>query len=87
MHGLINSEILMEIIRELSKSDENTMIPSECVPSLAKGIEAQRTQAAIINRFQKVKSFNVKLQKMKTERIKTGHTSEENATIMARSTD
>ena len=42
IHRLNDPEMLTEIIRELTKSDENMMIPSEYVLMWAKIIEAQR---------------------------------------------
>ena len=36
IHGLNDSEMLTEIIRELTKSNENTVIPSEHVLTWAK---------------------------------------------------
>ena len=38
MHMLNDSEMLAEISRELTRSDENTMIPSESVLAWAKRI-------------------------------------------------
>ena len=49
MHRLDNSDKLAEIIRELTKTNENTLVTSEQVLVLAKGIEAHRSQAAVIH--------------------------------------
>ena len=63
-------------LRELTKSDENTMIPSELVLVWAKRIEAQRGQAAVINNLSEVKNFEVIWSKRwgQANRDKTCHT-------------
>ena len=55
--------MLTEIIREHAKSNENTMIPSECVFTWAKGTEVQRAHTAVINSLCDVKNFDAILQK------------------------
>ena len=57
IHGLGDSEMLMEIIQELTKCSENMMIPNEHLLIWAKRIEAQRAQAAVINSLHEVKSI------------------------------
>ena len=75
IHGLNDSELLTEIIRELTKSHENTMVPSEHVLILAKRIEGQRAQAAVINSLHEVKNLDAMWQKDDgKQRNKTGHT-------------
>ena len=49
IHILNDNEILAEIIKELTKCDENMTILSENVLNWAKRIEAQRAQMAVIN--------------------------------------
>ena len=49
IHMLNDSEMLTEIIRELTNGDENIMIPSNNVLIWAKRIEAKRALAAVIN--------------------------------------
>ena len=49
IHGLNDEEMLAEIIRELTKSDENTNIHSENVLPWAKRVEAKRAQIVVIN--------------------------------------
>ena len=57
IHRLNDSGMLTEIIMELTKSDEN-MIPTECMLTWEKGIEALRAQVAVINSLHEVRSFN-----------------------------
>ena len=49
INGLNNMEMLVEIIRELTKCEENITIHSENVLIWAKRVEAQRTQMAVIS--------------------------------------
>ena len=63
IHWLNDSEMLTEIIREPNKNDESTMIPSECVLTWAKRVEAQRAQEAVINGLHEVKNFDMIQQK------------------------
>ena len=46
---LNDSEMATEMIRELTKSNANMMIPSEHIVTWTKRIETQRAQAAVIN--------------------------------------
>ena len=62
--------MLAEIIRELTVSDENKMIPSECVLTWAKGVEDQRAKAAVINSLHGVKTFIQYYKRMKVNRDK-----------------
>ena len=55
---LNDSEMLAEIIREFTKSDDNLMIPSELVLIWAKIIEGLGAQEAVINRLHDVKNFD-----------------------------
>ena len=52
--------MLAEIIRDLTKSDENTVILSERVLVLVKRIEAQRAQVAVINSLSNIKNLDIK---------------------------
>ena len=63
IHRLNGSEMPTEIIYELTKCDENAMIPCECVFIWAKRIETQRAQIAVINSLLEVKNFDATLQK------------------------
>ena len=54
--------MLTEIIRGLTKSDENTLLLSEHVLIWAKRIEAQRAQVAVINSSHGLKSLDAILQ-------------------------
>ena len=58
IHGLNDTDMLREIIQELTKIQENTEITSESVLSLAKGVAAQRTQSAIMNSLTEMKEFD-----------------------------
>ena len=58
MHGLNDSDMLGEIIRELTKTDENMLVTSEQVLVLAKRIEAQRAWAEVINSLGEVDDFD-----------------------------
>ena len=55
--------MLTEIIRELTECDENMMIPSDGVLTMAKRNEAQIAQIAVINSLHEVKNFDIILQK------------------------
>ena len=63
IHGLNDQNMLTEIIRQLTKSDENMIIPSEHVLTSVKRAEAQRDQTAVFNSSHKVKNFDTILQK------------------------
>ena len=52
---LNDKEMLAEILRELTKCDENMTILSEHVLTWAKRIEAQRTQIAVISSLHEIK--------------------------------
>ena len=58
IHGLNDSDLLTEIIRELIKTGENRSVTSVQVWAWAKRIETQRTQAAVINSLSEVKEFD-----------------------------
>ena len=68
MHALNDSEMLAEITRELSKSDWNVIIPSECVLISATRVEVQRAQAADINSLHELKNFYAILKWTKANR-------------------
>ena len=61
--GLNNEEMLVEIIREVTKCDENTNIHSENVLTWAKRVEAQRAQTAVISSLNERKCFDAIVQK------------------------
>ena len=50
--------MLAEIIRKLTKCEENVTIPSETVLAWAKRVEAQRAQTAVISRLHELKNFD-----------------------------
>ena len=58
IHRLNDSEMLTEIIREFTESDENVIIPSEHVLTWAKRVEVHRAQAAVINSLHELKNFD-----------------------------
>ena len=62
MHGLNDEEMLAEIIRELTKCDENTNTHSENVLTWAKRVETQRAQTALISNLHKIKSIDATVQ-------------------------
>ena len=59
------TEMLVETIRDLTKSDENMMIPSEQILVLAKRIDAQRAQAAVINSLSEVNNMMTSIWRQK----------------------
>ena len=71
LYGLNNSWMLAEIIREITKSDENVMIPEEGVLVWANRIEDQTAQVAIINSCREVKNLDIIQQKVKGKEIET----------------
>ena len=58
IHGQNDTDMLGEIIRELTKIHENTEITSENLLCWAKRVEAQRAQSAIMNSLTEAKEFN-----------------------------
>ena len=63
IHGLNIEEILVEIIRELMKCEENITIHSENVLTCAKRVEAQRAKTAVISSLHEVKNFDAIVQR------------------------
>ena len=55
VHGLNDEEMLAEIIRELTKCDENMTIISEHMLIWAKGIEAQGAKMVVTSSLYEVK--------------------------------
>ena len=49
IHGLNDDEMLVEVIRDLTKCREDVTIPSETVLAWGKRVEAQRVQKVVIN--------------------------------------
>ena len=49
IHGLNDDEILTDVMKELTKYEENVIMPSEMVLVWAKRIEAQRAQTVAIS--------------------------------------
>ena len=89
-HGLKDSEMLMEIIRKLTKGDENIVKLSEHLLTWAKRVEVQRAQAAVINCSHKLKNFDAILQMDKGKQRETKPAtpvkmSEEDANTVVRS--
>ena len=67
IHSLDDTDMLREIIWELTKIKENGRIMSENVLSWAKTVEAQRAQPAIMNSITEAKEFyKIKLTKTHT---------------------
>ena len=60
IHRLNDNDMLAEIIRELTKTDENMHVTCEQILAWAKRIKAQRAQAAVINSLSEVKEFDKK---------------------------
>ena len=58
IHGLNDTEMLGEIVKELTKVHENEEITSEKVLSWAKRIKAQRAQSTIMNSLTESKEFD-----------------------------
>ena len=65
------TQISAAIIRDLIKSNENTMMPREWALVWAKRIEAQRAQLAVINGLSEVKNFDIIWQKDDGKHIET----------------
>ena len=55
--------MLVEIIRELTKCDENTNIHNESVLTWAKRVEAQRVQTVVNSSLHETKSFDAIVKK------------------------
>ena len=55
IHGLKDSEMLTEVIRELTKCKENVIIPSEIALVCIKRVEAQRAQTVVISSLHDLK--------------------------------
>ena len=58
IHSLDDTEMLVEIIRELTKIQENTYIMSENMLCWAKRVEAKRAPSAIMSSITKAKELN-----------------------------
>ena len=58
IHGLNHTEMLGEIIRELTKMKADNTINSETVLAWAKRAELQRVQAAVISSIIETKEFD-----------------------------
>ena len=58
MHRLNYSDMLAEIIRELTQTDGNTHVSSEQALAQGKIIEAHRGQSLVINSLSGVKGFD-----------------------------
>ena len=58
IHGSNDTEMLGEIIKELTKACENEEITSENVLSWPKRVKTQRAQYAIINSLTEVREFD-----------------------------
>ena len=71
MHGLSESDMLAEIITELTKTDENTHVTSKEVLASTKRIEAQRAQATVINSLSEVKDVD-KIQTVRDDQKQNG---------------
>ena len=62
IHGWNDDEILVEIIRELAKCEEN-IIPSETVLAWGKRKQTQRAQTAVISSLYEMKNFDAIIHK------------------------
>ena len=71
MHRLNDSDMLAEIIKELTQTDENTHVTSEQVLAWAKMIKAQRAQSVVINSLSEVKEFD-KIQTVRDDQKQNG---------------
>ena len=58
IHGLNDTDMLREIIRELTKMHENDIITSKNVLSWVKRVKVQRAQSTIMNSFTEAKEFD-----------------------------
>ena len=58
IHGLNNTEMLGEIIRELTKAKRNVAITSENVLTWAKRAETQSAQSAVMSTITEVNNFD-----------------------------
>ena len=58
IHGLNDNDMLVEIIRGLSKAEKSTAVTSEQVLVWAKRVDAQRAQSTIITCLSKTKEFD-----------------------------
>ena len=58
IHGINDTKMLVEIVKELTKICENDKITSENVLSWAKRVEAQRAPSTIMNSLTEVKEFD-----------------------------
>ena len=65
IHGLNDTDMLEEIIKELTKTCKNEEITSENAFFWAKRVEAQRAQYTFMNSLTEVKEFD-KLKVVKT---------------------
>ena len=59
---------MAEIIREVTKCDENTHTHSENVLTWAKRVEAPRAQTAVISSLHETKSFDAIMKKCQAHR-------------------
>ena len=57
-HRLNDNDLLVEIIRELTKAEESAAVTGEQVLIWAKRVEVQRAQSAIINSLSETKEFD-----------------------------
>ena len=58
IHSLNDTDMLAEIIRELTKIQENTEIMSENMLCWAKRVEAKKAQSAIMSSLTEAKEFD-----------------------------
>ena len=68
IHGLNDKDILEKIIKEITAAKDDDQITSEGVLAWAKRVEAQRTQAAVLNTITELRQFSkVKIMKKPKE--------------------
>ena len=58
MHRLNENDMLVEIIRELTKTEESKDVTSEQVLASVKRVKAQKVQSTIINHLNEIKDFD-----------------------------
>ena len=71
IHKLNCIDMIIEIIKELTKTEENKDVMSNDIPQWAKWVEAQRTQTAVLNNLKIDQECNaIWSEKQKRQNIK-----------------
>ena len=71
IHGLNDTQMLTEIINELTKAEENAKVTSYHMLTWTKWVEAQKTQSAVIYSPREMKEFD-KIQTVGDEQKQKG---------------